>query len=561
MARLSSLFLLASVPQAYANVAKASLRAANTTLSRKLSYEPIANYIPTSLVTDINAIDLDQKFLEQELRKETSSGDFNAKAIYQLGGNSKTIARVNLLTPLGQQIPEGTEYLGLTESNEEINLTLFRTGEMGTSQLQFKYGISSVQEYYNQCRVGALQPQDRKVTGCLKGSGAVQRKENGALVSEIRYSYSITEGNYNDRTLQGFSQRLEQTELDCPNCPHKDAKMFTDYYGQSDYGDKWIMAAFDGQSTEFSNGNANFQQWGYSGRGECIKKGTVYFNVFMFVLREFEGSLDNCSNNKVEEGKNRWDRGVAYYTGSAEKGTGSDSGYLLHELADKRCRDFKTCGLNGDLDSSTSKVNHDFLRLSRQGQGQIGEGKCEDARKTKESIADIMYIPLIQGALRYAHIMENSDVEKDKGEGAVFAAAVLPRIHAANPMAATTIYSNMRVGASSTNFGAVKEAFESTYKDMNIRCDQIGGIVTSDGYAGGASPCNDKGNDNGNDDGNDDSNGNDDDSNQGFVLGAVLGSIAGSLFLGGIGSMMFIRGRNINETPVFESNTSEQTFG
>jgi len=557
MARLSSLLLLASAPQVYANVAKASLRSANVlgSISRNLSFEPIANYLPQSLVTDNNAIDMDQKYLEQELSKETKTGFENAKAIYRKGGNSKAIARVGLLTALTEDIAEGTEFIGYTASKEEVNLVLFKKGELGSTQLHFRYGISSFQEYYNQCRVGGLQANARVTTGCLGGSDDVIRKDNNIA---YRYSYSITTDNYNDRTLQSFSTELEPEALDCLNCPYKDAKLFTEYYGQADYGDEWILAAFSESATTFSRGNANFQDIGYSGLGECIKKGTVYLNVFMHVLQNFEQSLDNCLNNKVDEATYHWDEAVAYYTGSAEKATGASSGYLLHELADKRCKDFKTCGYNGDLESTTAKVNHDFLKLATLGLDEIRGGKCEDARDTKNNIADTMYIPLVQGSLRYAHIMEYTVIEKDLAEGAVFAAAVLPRVHAANPAAATTIYNNMRVGAPSTNFASVKKAFESVYKNMHITCEEVGGIVTSDGYAIGASPCSTSDDNNGNDDGNDDDN--DDDGNQSLVLGTTLGSIAGILFLSGIGSIMFIHSRNRDEAPVFEPSTHGQVI-
>ena len=51
----------------------------------------------------------------------------------------------------------------------------------------------------------------------------------------------------------------------------------------------------------------------------------------------------------------------------------------------------------------------------------------------------------------------------------------------------------MKVGATKTDILAVKRAFESTYKDMGISCDQIGGLW-SDGereYFDGMDPCED----------------------------------------------------------------------
>merc|ERR1712193_467285 len=90
---------------------------------------------------------------------------------------------------------------------------------------------------------------------------------------------------------------------------------------------------------------------------------------------------------------------------------------------------------------------------------------------------ELMYIPLIQGTIRYAHtVAVRQGSEKAKAEGAVFAASVLPRVHAADPEAAKIIYNNMRVGATSTDHIAVKKAFESVYADMGIKCSDVGGV-------------------------------------------------------------------------------------
>ena len=45
-----------------------------------------------------------------------------------------------------------------------------------------------------------------------------------------------------------------------------------------------------------------------------------------------------------------------------------------------------------------------------------------------------------------------------------------------NPPQAATIMNNMKIGASSTSFAAVKTAFERNYACMNITCVQIGGL-------------------------------------------------------------------------------------
>merc|ERR1712048_1397714 len=79
----------------------------------------------------------------------------------------------------------------------------------------------------------------------------------------------------------------------------------------------------------------------------------------------------------------------------------------------------------------------------------------------------------------------------EKGEGAVFAAAIVPRVAYCSPADGQTIMDNMKIGASSTSFAAVKTAFENTYACMNITCEEVGGIwVSAQGnYYEGAEPC------------------------------------------------------------------------
>lgn len=48
--------------------------------------------------------------------------------------------------------------------------------------------------------------------------------------------------------------------LRCDSCPHPAFEKFYEYYGKANYGDKWVMAAFDGKATSFKNGNADFSK-------------------------------------------------------------------------------------------------------------------------------------------------------------------------------------------------------------------------------------------------------------------------------------------------------------
>ena len=105
-------------------------------------------------------------------------------------------------------------------------------------------------------------------------------------------------------------------------------------------------------------------------------------------------------------------------------------------------------------------------------------------------IEQIMTIPLIQGTLRYAYKNEmyttsSTDTVKYNAEGAVFAMAVLPYLHACSAADAQTVYDNMKFGVgTSTNKAAVKAAFEANYACLGITCADVGA------YAG-TMPCGD----------------------------------------------------------------------
>ena len=102
----------------------------------------------------------------------------------------------------------------------------------------------------------------------------------------------------------------------CPGCTYEDFSYFNNYYyGTPTYAHKWVEAAFDGKKTEFKNGNADFSLYGTSGRDQVIKKGTAYLNVFMYVIGEFEDTLNDCKRGLLIDNYNSvhvWDEDVCF---------------------------------------------------------------------------------------------------------------------------------------------------------------------------------------------------------------------------------------------------------
>ncbi|KAG7346339.1 low iron-inducible periplasmic protein [Nitzschia inconspicua] len=469
--------------------ADASIRSQNR---RRLSYELIAGYEPRSQVTDHNALDLDQQMMEQQLALGTDQSFATAKNIYTNGAHSKSVASVTLNSGLLNAIPAKTPVSGRSASGQEVVGTTLEDYPAGATTIEIQYNTISIQAQYVGCQVGGSPTPN--LQGCFAASGTLNIEGEGTFT----YTYTPESDNKNKRTLQGFSLQSKEKMYDCPNCPYATYAKFYTYYGAHDYADKWVMAAFDSQSTSFSNGNANFRQYGFEGRSEAIKKGTAYMNVWMYVIREMEDALDDCQEGCTIENCNddpvhAWDEAVAFYSGSLEGRDGSGSGVFLHELADKRCANFKTCGDLADHETGISHVNIEIFRQFRDGLHKITAGECSSARANKEAIEHMMAVPLIQGSLRYAYITDNEPLtEKAEAEGATFAAAVLPLVHACSEDAAQTIYDNLKTGqGGSANFAKVKSAFESTYGCLKVRCEDVGGLWDSalGQYMSGAEPC------------------------------------------------------------------------
>jgi hypothetical protein len=362
----------------------------------------------------------------------------------------------------------------------------------------------------------------------LGGSGCFQNEEltisaSSGTVIVTPTGVPVTKAG---RTLQGFSTKAEGTmykkganggcadasDRATDGCPYRDFTQYFNYYGNYDYANKFVLAAISGGPTSFSKtaGEQDFTGRPDTMRKELIKKGTAYMNAYMYAIREFEDAIDDCKagcpggQNAVVAGKNcnglsiasvhAWDEGVAFYTGSLEGANvgGNAAGKLSYRLAEKRCTDFKTCGAKGDSASGTSYVNIKMFQQLDIGKNSLLSGKCEETRPVVRKVVALMAIPLIQGTLRYAYKLEfEKGADKERGEGAVFAAAIVPRVAACSSADAATIMNNMKVGATSTKFSAVKAAFEKNYLCMEITCAEVGGLWfgASNKYYDGAAPC------------------------------------------------------------------------
>ena len=270
------------------------------------------------------------------------------------------------------------------------------------------------------------------IAGYIPGSDVVQHNQIDLDQADLEAAlsdgdwaaataaYAVGEnsmGSSGPRTLQGFSTSAQAKMYDgCPGCPYHHYSMFYDYYGSFTYADDWVSAALAGEDMAFPSGEHgpnHFSTLGDAARIEAAKKGSAYLNVWMYAIREFEDAIDDCSTCAVgcnEHSLNSgsvhaWDEGVAFYSGSLE-GTdagGNSAGKMVYRLAEKRCTNFGTCGLDGTATSGTSQVNLALFPLFAEGARLLERGECTAVRPVVDSIVSLMMVPLVQGSLRYAY--------------------------------------------------------------------------------------------------------------------------------------------------------------
>ena len=140
---------------------------------------------------------------------------------------------------------------------------------------------------------------------------------------------------------------------------HKDGsetlKLYKDFYGTTDYSDKWLLAAFNEKSTEsFPNGNADFTKLDLKGRSAAVQHGIRAMAIWGYIVGLVEKTAEDCrwdgtKENAVEQ--KMWDRAVALYVGSTARWV------------------VKWIGLASTLNLDDS---HELSRVSRRKNGEGG---------------------------------------------------------------------------------------------------------------------------------------------------------------------------------------------
>jgi len=286
--------------------------------------------------------------------------------------------------------------------------------------------------------------------------------------------------------------------------------IFSSFYGINDitnnYARRWAKAALSGGKF-FGN---DFGNWGTmtddlidcSGQYESAIKGTAYLSGLLEVNQYMEQASALIRNNdcvlqfeSCQDAVNTWNKAAAFFVGSLEgaEGVPGQYGKMLYSLGDRRCRDFRKCGVNADSDARIiSKTNIVSIALFQKGERLVFAGDVEGLQKTIKEINAQILITFIQGSLRYGYNLGDfqetpgaktrSSKGEDLGAGATFAACAAPQLWAISKRAGRFVSQQYKIGPdgpaskSVFDFVGVRNAFECNYKKLGISCDEIGAL-------------------------------------------------------------------------------------
>lgn len=476
------------------------------------AFGDLAGYEPSTKVTDMAILDLDQRSLEAQLSIGTEKSFTKAKNIYLNGGHAGAYAILNLDRPLQDSVDEGAPVSGLVDfdgNDADGRVSGFYFAKETTVRVSYPVPRDPDRvEGRRGCRVGSLKDVGEEATeGCYGSTGTIFIKGH-----KYSYTYDVLADTHNHISLSS----LGDNTMDGHPMKDREFVQYYDYYRESNFGHHWVMAALKGTNVDYpGRGDANFSEISLAGRAEAARIGSAYMNTYMYMLRMMRLSLAKCKQpcsveceadeiecDLCDDGAERaWDEAVALYAGSLEGDRGeSGNGQFLYGLADELCADFGTFGSDGDGLEGISKTNSVVMQHFATGQMLIQTRSCERAEAHFQRIWKLMAVPLIQGVLRSAHDMDKktwregldkAETERQNAQGAAFAATVLPRIHACNRDDAELLYGNMRVGAVYTDFKTMKLVLEANYECLGITCADVGGLLDVDTgeYFEGASPC------------------------------------------------------------------------
>jgi len=410
----------------------------------------ICNYRPKTDVMEHWEIDLDQRDFVHFLGQNNFTA---AKNVYDKGANSMKTSDVDLAAALTQAFDYETP---VTQGSNKGQLN--KEAESGATTI--KVGI------FTPCT--SIYAQFVNTSGCFTSGGGpffVDGTDVGSGTVTLKY-----------RTLEKFS-----TEAEAKMSGKEMFEKYKAYYGVGDYSHKYITAAVDGTDATGTLVEMDFSGKDDDYRATSAKYGSKLWNIWMYAIWEMEDAIDDCNANCSPSDEvcndapvHAWDEAWAFYTGSLEGKFGSVHGILLYRLAENMAEEFGT-SLAGK-----SRVNRALIEYFIDGKAHIDAGECDEAKSFRKQITTKMSIPLIQATLKNAYdISQGTPSSSDLAMAAAFAGSILPQVANCSSTDAETIKTNMWMDRTTTDFSAVKTAFENNYGCLGVTCADIGGFSGS----------------------------------------------------------------------------------
>lgn len=475
--------------------AKVSAAAAEATLEPIVSFQPknsVDDYL--NIARDLGAMKgyllANQHTVNKENKEQEETLAFhNAFEVYSKGGYAASAAEVKLHTALHFHIDRGTTLTALSNQGQHVHAVTTQKYNKGDTVLHLRYRSDLP------CHVGGLrQPQNQ---GCFRPTGHLTVSGHSDTL------YYVENTSFNNRTLQAFSTSAQVAFRPHGQLKHdlfQDFAVFDEYYGAPNFADEMIRAAMHGRSHEFRHFSVDFSgtSASYQERAVFMETSAAYLSAGLYVMRELDTAMVYCESSSSSDGKNKkdtnshalhsLDAAVALYTGALAYGShggggnNHSNGHMLFGLANDMCQHFNTCGKSGRSIFGTAKVNHDIFGEFDAMQKHLVDGHCWAADKAKEHIVRLMFVPLFQGLIYSAFETKKGESgDAIRAQGAVFAAATMPRLADCSLWKAKRLHGNFLPGQNSPqegddDFASILSTLQDHYECLDLTCEEIGGI-------------------------------------------------------------------------------------
>lgn len=251
-------------------------------------------------------IDLDQQKINTYLDEGAQTSFDHAKSVYEKGGYSKSMATLKFSgNGFPEELKKGDVVVGKSTEDTDVVLMAADTVSAGATSAKFQYKEGN-------CNVGGLPgPSDgadgsgeQNWSGCTLHLTTCRGRQLGASRAtglKCRYPHRLTLSPFSvtlrpqwhrnaeggrDLDLCHLRIRRGDRQHERPHYPilqhgrerknetlrrsgfYPEFQKYYNYYGDADYGDKWVQAAFTASATDFSSGkgNADFSSYDLDAR-------------------------------------------------------------------------------------------------------------------------------------------------------------------------------------------------------------------------------------------------------------------------------------------------------